>query len=181
MWRETKKQNEKKKKAQKWLKWMMCGSRSGGFKCYKVTGHALSLCPKARVHPLWVPWRAQASFMGNVPDRADYSPFFILSAQPRKPSLAIPFRPLSLLSCLSSWQRCHQHAWIWNVEIWRRENLENDLSINVVFQSQKPLINVKEHRLLNFNVGSNILQSFKYTCICAFTKNKWSHAIQPNV
>lgn len=87
-------------KAQKWLRWMMCGSRSGGFKCYKVTGHALSLCPKARVHPLWVPWHVQASFMGNVPDRADYSPFFMLSTQLRRHSVVITFLPLSLLSCL---------------------------------------------------------------------------------
>lgn len=62
---------------------------------YKVTGHGLALCSKGRVHPLRVPWRAQASFMGNVPDRADYSPFFILAAQPRKPFRTLPFCPLS--------------------------------------------------------------------------------------
>lgn len=108
VWRGSKKQN------QKWL-WMMCVSRRGGFKCYKVTGHALSLCPKARVHPLWVPWRAQTSFMGNVPDRADNSPFFILSAQPRKSSLAIPSRPLSLLSCLSRYQLVCLNLKSWNL------------------------------------------------------------------
>lgn len=74
------------------------GGRSSGFKCYKVTGHALPLCLRARVHPLRVPWRAQHSFRGNVPDRTDYSPFFILYAQLRKPSLPMPSRPLSLNS-----------------------------------------------------------------------------------
>lgn len=68
----------------------MRGSRIDEFKRCKVSDRTLPLCPRpVCIHR--VPWCALTSFMGNVADRVDYSPFFVVSAQPRKPTPSTPF------------------------------------------------------------------------------------------
>lgn len=77
-------------KGQSEVKWRMWGSRIDEFKRYKVSDRTLPLCPRpVCIHR--VPWCALTSFMGNVADRVDYSPFFVVSAQPRKPTPSTPF------------------------------------------------------------------------------------------